>query len=60
MEKEKTGDSVRKAYAPKGTRTQALFTFRMDDDLREWVRSTPNMGRYINQLIRADMEKGGH
>ena len=48
---------AKKAPAPKGTRTQRLFTFRLDDENADWLYSQVNRGRYINDLIKADREK---
>lgn len=55
--KEETG-SVRKAYAPKGQRSQKMMTFRLDNDNAEWLSQQPNKGRYINDLIAAARAKG--
>lgn len=46
----------RKPYAAAGTRGQKPMNFRLDIDLEDWLCSKPNKGRYINDLIRADME----
>lgn len=40
-----------------GVRTQRMFNFRLDNDLQTWLNQQPNRGRYINNLIREDMEK---
>lgn len=57
MKKEKeTGERLRKARAPRGTREQTAFTFRVDNDIRDWLEQKPNKGRYINQLIAADRD----
>ena len=50
---------LRKQGRQRGTRTQTPTAFRLDNDLIEWLNSQPNKGRYINNLIRADMERGG-
>lgn len=47
---------TRREYAKDGTRNQKLMTFRLDNELSEWLTSQPNKGRYINELIRKDME----
>lgn len=58
MEKKKEEkERVRKAYAPKGQRTQKMMSFRVDNDLEEWLNQQPNKGRYINDLIMADWER---
>lgn len=38
-------------------RTQKMMSFRLDDDLSEWLNRQPSKGRYINELIRKDMNK---
>lgn len=48
-------ERIRKSYAPKGERSQKMMSFRVDNDLAEWLSQQPNKGRYINDLISADM-----
>lgn len=50
---------VRKEYGKKGERTQKMMSFRVDNDLIEWLESQPNKGRYINNLIADDKKKRG-
>lgn len=38
-----------------GVRTQKMMSFRVDIDVLEWLKGVENKGRYINELIRADM-----
>lgn len=38
-------------------RTQRMMSFRLDDDLTEWLDKQASKGRYINELIRNDMKK---
>lgn len=45
----------RKKRAPKGQRTQRMMSFRLDDDVMQFLDQQPNKGRFINQLIRAAM-----
>lgn len=45
---------VRKAKSEKGTRSQTMYSFRLDNDNVEWLHQQHNMGRYLNDLIRAD------
>ena len=58
MKEKKEKEYVRKAYAPKGERTQKLVTFRCDNDNVIWLESQPNKGRYINNLIEKDRTGG--
>lgn len=51
MEKEK----VRKGGQTQGVRTQKMMSFRVDNDLIEWLDSCPNKGRLINQLLFNEM-----
>lgn len=48
-------ERLRKMRAPAGKRTQKVTSFRLDLDLVKWLDEQPNKGRYINNLIRADM-----
>ena len=50
---------VRKEYGKKGERTQKMMSFRVDNDLIEWLESQPNKGRYINTLIAEDKKRMG-
>lgn len=49
----------RKAYKKhsEDAAQQKMFTFRLDCRLLPWLNSKPNKGRYINDLIAADMRK---
>lgn len=47
MEKEK----VRKGGQIQGVRTQKMMSFRVDNDLIDWLNECPNKGRLINQLL---------
>lgn len=42
----------RKKYAAAGERGQKMVSFRLDNDLAEWLAGKPNKGRYLNNLIR--------
>lgn len=55
-EKKEEKARVRKAYAAKGSRSQTMYSFRLDDDNNEWLHAQHNMGRYLNDLIRADRQ----
>lgn len=52
-------ERLRKMRAPAGKRTQKVTSFRLDLDLIKWLDEQPNKGRYINDLIRADMQQKG-
>ena len=55
--KKEEKERMRKAYAPKGERSQKMMSFRVDNDLAEWLSQQPNKGRYINDLIAADIQQ---
>lgn len=48
---------IRKAYAPKGERSQKMMSFRVDNDNLDWLESQTNKGRYLNNLIAKDRLK---
>lgn len=56
MAQEKEEKRVRKSGISKGTRSQKMCSFRLDNDIALWLDSQPNKGRYINELIRADRD----
>lgn len=43
---------VKKAYAPKGQRSQKMYNFRLDIDLWEALQKVENKGRFVNEAIR--------
>lgn len=48
---------IYRAQSRKGTgRTQKRIGMAVDADLMEWLNKQPNKARYINGLIRQDME----
>lgn len=47
----------RKRYSEDGTRGQKMMSFRLDNELSTWLDQQDNKGRYINELIAADMSK---
>lgn len=55
--KKEEKERIRKAYAPKGSRTQKTMSFRLDCELEDWLSQQPNKGRYINNLIQQDKLK---
>lgn len=59
MEQEKgTQGRLRRTYAKRGESNQKMVSFRLDNELATWLEQQPNKGRYINNLIAADMAKG--
>lgn len=55
MKKEESKERVKRVYAQKGQRNQdKSFTFRLDNEVAEWLYQQPNKGRYLNDLILAD------
>ena len=42
----------RKKRSSNGTRAQRMFSFRLDEDNVLFIQSQPNMGRFLNELIR--------
>lgn len=39
------------------TITQKAISIRVDNDLLDWLKTKENKGRYINNLIRNDLQK---
>lgn len=56
-EQKEQKERQRKAYAPKGERSQRTWSFRLDNELADWLNQQPNKGRYINDLIKADRDR---
>lgn len=56
MEKNEKSQERKKGRV-NGSRTQKVYSFRLDGDLIDWLYRQPNKGRYLNNLIRDDMEK---
>lgn len=44
-------EPLRKEGKQRGVTTQKMMSFRVDNDLVEWLDSQPNKGRLINQLL---------
>lgn len=44
-------EPLRKERKQRGVTTQKMMSFRVDNDLVEWLDSQPNKGRLINQLL---------
>lgn len=56
MKTEKTIEKVeRKKGRVNGQVTQTMTSFRVDADVVDYLKSKPNRGRFINELIRTDM-----
>lgn len=53
MNSEETKKQERKQYAKRGERSQKMVTFRLDNDLVDYLENLPNKGRFINDCIRA-------
>lgn len=56
-QKKEEKERMRKAYAKKGERSQRTMSFRLDNELAEWLNQQPNKGRYINNLIQQDRNR---
>lgn len=56
MEKNEKSQERKKGRV-NGAITQKVYSFRLDGDLIDWLSRQPNKGRYINDLIRDDMDK---
>ena len=56
MEKNEKSQERKKGRV-NGSITQKVYSFRLDGDLIDWLYRQPNKGRYLNNLIRDDMEK---
>lgn len=50
-------EPLRKEGKQKGVTTQKMMSFRVDNDLVEWLDSQPNKGRLINQLLLNEKSK---
>ena len=47
---------TRREYAKAGSRSQKMMSFRLDDELAEFLERQTNKGRFINELIRKAMD----
>ena len=47
----------RKEYAKDG-RSQKMMSFRLDNDNAAWLEQFPNKGRYLNNLIKVERDRG--
>lgn len=55
MEKKKEEkERIRKEYGKE--RTQKMCSFRLDNELEDFLNSKPNKGRFINDAIRKAMK----
>lgn len=57
MEKAKETQERQRKEWKRGTRTQKMMAFRVDNELLEWLEAQVNKGRYLNNLIAADMSR---
>lgn len=48
---------IKKGDNRTGRITQKMMSFRLDNDLEEYLGKQVNKGRYINNLIREDRDK---
>lgn len=48
-----TQAGTRKAYTARGEQSQRMMSFRLDVENIEYLRTKPNKGRFINELIAA-------
>lgn len=55
MANENEKNPLRKEGRKRGAITQKMVSFRLDAELEGWVNAQANKGRYINELIRQDM-----
>lgn len=55
MANENEKNPLRKEGRKRGTITQKMVSFRLDAELEHWVNAQSNKGRYLNELIRQDM-----
>lgn len=55
----KTENEIKKVERKKGRVngqvTQIMTSFRVDADVVDYLKSKPNRGRYLNDLVRTDM-----
>lgn len=55
----KTENEIKKVERKKGRVngqiTQIMTSFRVDADVVDYLKSKPNRGRFLNELIRIDM-----
>lgn len=60
-EKEEKQERQRKAGIQRGEVTQTMMSFRVDNDILEWLKNnTSNKGRFINNVLREYISnKGG-
>lgn len=48
---------IKKGDNRTGRITQKMMSFRLDNDLEEYLEKQVNKGRFINNLIREDRDK---
>lgn len=56
-ERTKDGERVRRAYAPRGQRSQVRVTFLLDNENVEHFNKQTNKSRYLNRLVANDREQ---
>lgn len=55
-ERVKEGERVRRAYAPRGQRSQVRVTFLLDNENVDHFNKQTNKSRYLNRLVAIDRE----
>lgn len=59
-EKEEKQERQRKAGIQRGEVTQTMMSFRVDNDILDWMKKhEANKGRFINNVLREFIEKKG-
>lgn len=49
-------ERTRREYA-KGGSAQKMMSFRLDNELSEWLKTIANKGRLINELLKKERER---
>lgn len=47
---------IRKVRAANGQRSQTAMTFRIDNDIVDWLQTKTNKGRTVNDALRGRMK----
>lgn len=57
MEKENTTNRQKRKTPRRDGRSQSTMTFRLDNELKEFLTQVKNKGRLINKLLQQEAEK---